>query len=142
MLVAALFGSFSVTELLIVLGAAGFLIERVIDARGWSRSSKTLRQENLDLIRHNDELEAKIQRMTLKIEEQAAALAELGAKVALLAASDQKAVLVALQGHQMAIVSALANHEGRNAARSESFMKVLGEISQTLKTAMIDARTR
>ena len=83
----------SVTEIAVILAALAYLADRVMDARGWSRSSKTLRRENEDLVRRNEELEKDVVRLNAKV-------ASLEAAVDDLRRTDQKAVLEALQAHE------------------------------------------
>lgn len=89
----------NLTTVIIIAGILGYLIERVIDAKGWSRSSRTLRRENEDLVRRNVELEATVARHEHTIAQQGEQLAVLEARVHELGARDQQAVLHALELH-------------------------------------------
>lgn len=62
MIAAATFMGASISEVMMILAIAGFALERFADARGWSRSSKSLRRENEDLARRNSELEDTVKR--------------------------------------------------------------------------------
>jgi predicted RNase H-like nuclease (RuvC/YqgF family) len=82
------------TDVLIMVGILGYLIDRFADARGWSRTSKTLRRENEDLVRRNAELEEAVKRLDGE-------LTRLKAQVEDLKRRDQTAVLVALKEHEL-----------------------------------------
>lgn len=84
----------SVTDIVLLLGMVGVVLDRVADARGWSRSSKNLRRENTDLLRRNGELESTVVRHEAEI-------ASLTSQVELLKARDQVAVLAALERHEV-----------------------------------------
>ncbi len=84
------------TTVVIIAGILGYLIDRFVDARGWSRSSRTLRRENEDLVRRNVELEATLARHEIKLAAQTAQIGVLESKISELQARDQSAVLHAL----------------------------------------------
>ena len=86
-------GQIGLTDVILLLGILGILLDRVADARGWSRSSKTLRRENQDLLRRNGELEATVARHESEI-------GRLGAQIDLLKERDQTAVLKQLELHE------------------------------------------
>lgn len=90
----------TVETLLIAVGVAAVVADRVLDAFGLSRSSKALRRENEDLGRYNAELERTVERLEQKVTEQAADIAMLRGKVDELALRDQAAVLNALRVHE------------------------------------------
>lgn len=95
----------SFTDVLIIAGLLGYLLDRLADSRGWSRSSKTLRLENEDLVRRNSELEQTVSRHESLI-------ASLQQQVSDLKRSDQAAVLVALKDHEVgAVERAKKTHE-------------------------------
>jgi uncharacterized protein YlxW (UPF0749 family) len=108
--------SFTITDLIILAGVAGYLVDRTVDARGWSRSSKTLRRENEDLVRRNGELEANVTRLEVKV-------ATLETQVADLQQRDQAAVLRALE-----------IHESQANIRHEKTLGVLSDIRDALIT--------
>lgn len=112
----------SFTVVVLVLGVIALLIDRVADARGWSRSSKNLRVENLDLLRRNQELEVTVARHEGTIASQGAKIDELAARVALLSERDQAAVLAQLKVH-----------ETKAEARTDKTISLLTDIRDTLK---------
>lgn len=113
--VAALVNGLSVTDIVLLLGFLAVILDRVADSRGWSRSSKTLRRENEDLVRRNGELEQTVARHEDKIR-------VLEAKVVELEKRDQTAVLRALETHEM-----------RADTRHARTLEVLTDIRDTLK---------
>jgi len=113
--VAALVNGLSVTDIVLLLGFLAVILDRVADSRGWSRSSKTLRRENEDLVRRNGELEQTVARHEDKIR-------VLEAKVVELEKRDQTAVLRALE-----------THEVRADTRHARTLEVLTDIRDTLK---------
>lgn len=100
----------NLTNVLIVAGILGYLIDRLADARGWSRSSKTLRRENEDLVRRNTELEQTVHRLEQKVE-------ILERQVDELRRTDQAAVLRSIEQHE---VAATGRHERTLAAASQT----------------------
>jgi alanyl-tRNA synthetase len=90
----------NLTDLLILVGIVGYGIDRIADQRGWSRSSRILRQENGDLLRINSELNDTVSRNAEKITQMQTELIELKAEVTTLKARDQAAVLKALEHHE------------------------------------------
>ena len=66
--VAALVNGLSVTDIVLLLGFLAVILDRIADGRGWSRSAKTLRRENEDLVRRNQELEQTVARHEDKIQ--------------------------------------------------------------------------
>ena len=113
--VAALVNGLSVTDIVLLLGFLAVILDRIADGRGWSRSSKTLRRENEDLVRRNGELEQTVARHEDKIR-------VLEAKVVELEKRDQTAVLRALE-----------THEVRADTRHARTLEVLTDIRDTLK---------
>lgn len=113
--IAALVDGLTLTDIVLILGFAAVILDRVADSRGWSRSSKTLRRENEDLVRRNTELEQTIARHEDKIR-------VLEAKVVELEKRDQTAVLRALE-----------THEVRADTRHARTLEVLTDIRDTLK---------
>jgi alanyl-tRNA synthetase len=107
----------NLTDILILVGILGYAIDRIADQRGWSRSSKMLRQENSDLLRVNDELNQATNRNLEKIEVLQAEVVELKAEVGQLKSRDQAAVLKALE-----------HHEER---ANERFVTMSGELKQS-----------
>lgn len=114
-MIVAVIEGVSLTDLLLILGLAGIALDRLSDTRGWSRSSKTLRRENEDLVRRNGELEQTVARHE-------AELARLKAQVADLERTNQAAVLTEIRKHEV------------NAAdRHTRSLEVLTDIRDTLK---------
>ena len=108
---------------LILLGAVGvYVVDRTVDALGWSRSSQTLRTENQDLVRRNEELEQKVGRMDISLAEQTAQLRVMEVRVEELKGRDQ-----------LAVIQRLDNHELYAAERHGSLLGVLQDIATTLK---------
>jgi uncharacterized protein YlxW (UPF0749 family) len=108
--------SWSLTDVVILLGFAAVILDRVADARGWSRSSKVLRRENEDLVRINAELDKTVTELQAKV-------VVLEAKVSELQVRDQAAVLAALE-----------RHETNANARHLNYLDVLTDIRDNLKT--------
>ena len=88
------------TDIIIVGGILSWLVYSFVDARGLSRSSKTLRRENEDLVRRNQELETTTARHEATIEQQGRQISQLEIEVAELKRTDQGAVLAALREHE------------------------------------------
>lgn len=107
----------SLAEIAVAVAVAGLAIEKLLDHIGWSRSSKTLRRENEDLVRRNTELEplvGKVQHLESQVEALTNQVGELQKR-------DQAAVLAAIETHE------------RNAgARAEAVLGKLGEIRDAL----------
>lgn len=87
-------------DVAIIAGIAAYLADRTVDALGWSRSSRTLRRENEDLVRRNVELEQTTQRHEVTIATQGSQIELLTEKVRELEKRDQAAVLSALERHE------------------------------------------
>lgn len=121
----------SLAELAIVLAFIGVVAERIVDSKGWARSSKTLRRENEDLVRRNRGLEETVARHEQTILEQAGKIAALDAKVVELEKRDQAAVLEAIERHE---ASAAVRHT-ESAARHMESLAVFHEIRDHLKGA-------
>lgn len=92
--------SVSFADLAIVLAVLAYAIDRALDALGWSRSSRTLRRENIDLTRRNAELDETVTRLDGELDAARKALAALDEKVRDLEKRDQTAVLSALAEHK------------------------------------------
>lgn len=127
----ALVDGLSLTDVLLILGVAAVLLDRLAEGRGWSKSSKRLREENADLVRYNDELEGKVARLEQHDREKDKQIAVLEKQVAELQSRDQAAVLAAIETHE-------ANAERRgveNHARHTEAMEVWTSIATHLKGA-------
>lgn len=84
----------SLFDAALVAALGVYLVDRALELTGKSRSAKTLRSENDDLVRRNGELEGTVQRLEAKIVALEARVDEL-AKV-----PDQTTVLDALVAHE------------------------------------------
>jgi predicted nucleic acid-binding Zn-ribbon protein len=117
------------TELALVLVALAYVTERSLDALGWSRSSRTLRRENEDLVRRNGELEGTVHRLDEEIARLKAELDVLTPQVAELQKRDQAAVL-----------AAISEHERTAGLRHEKTYGVLTEIRDALRQSTKEER--
>lgn len=100
MLFTSLTQSPSLTGVVLILGVVALVVDRVADARGWSRSSKQLRRENVDLVRRNRELDDTVTRHEATITAQGVEITTLMTRVAVLSERDQAAVLEQLKTHE------------------------------------------
>lgn len=107
MTVAALPFDLSVADVVVVGGVLGFAIERVVDALGFSRSAKTLRRENEDVVRRNGELEETVTRLEAQIDALSLTIDELRTKVTDLEQHSQEAVLKRLEELETKTLSVL-----------------------------------
>lgn len=106
------FHGLSLTDMVVLAGFLALGLREIADFRGWSRSSRTLRVENTDLLRRNAELEGTVSRHEAQI-------ADLDGQVKDLRSRDQAAVLTELKRHE-------DGAEGRND-------KVIGVLDQILE---------
>jgi hypothetical protein len=111
--------TFGVTDIILIVGFMAILVDRILDANGWSRSSKVLRVENTDLVRRNKELEETVARHEKEI-------AALSGQVELLRQRDQTAVLDALERHEL-------NAERRADRTSSLLVEIRDVLSQSTK---------
>lgn len=86
----------SFTDVAILVAGAAYAVDRGLDALGWSRSSRTLRRENVDLTRRNAALDETVARLSDELGSAQRALTALEDKVRELEKRDQAAVLAAL----------------------------------------------
>jgi uncharacterized protein YlxW (UPF0749 family) len=84
----------SIVEITIAFAAAAYVLERALDIVGWSRSSKTLRVENEDLVRRNKELEVEVKELRREVDDLSRKVTDLGTR-------DQASVLAALAAHEL-----------------------------------------
>jgi uncharacterized coiled-coil protein SlyX len=84
---------FDLTDVALILAAVGYVINRIAEARGWTRSSQVIRRENEDLGRRNADLEHTMERQTGQIEELTLKVGVLEAEMSELRKRDQTAVL-------------------------------------------------
>ena len=87
-------------ELAILLAALAYVIERIMDARGWSRSSRLLRQENEDLLRRTLEQDSEIADLLQEVAVLKTHVNQLKGEVSELSKRDQKAVIEMLGRHE------------------------------------------
>lgn len=95
------------------LAAIAYVVDRVMDARGWSRSSKNLRRENEDLVRRNTELEETVERHESEI-------ARMRAQIGELEKTNLASAIAEIRGHE---TSALLRHK-ENALRGEQQLAI------------------
>lgn len=122
MITVTFFGQFGVAEIALTLGALAYVTHLVLDTLGISRTSKTLRVENEDLVRRNKELEEIVRRFGDKSAAQDGEIAVLVERVGELSARDQAAVL-----------TLLSEHENAAGIRHERMLGVLTEIRDVLR---------
>ena len=115
-------GNVDTTDVILFAAVAAYVVERFVDGNGWSRTSRTLRSENIDLVRRNGELERKVERLEARDVEKAAQIVSLERHVAELKERDQLAVIQRLDSHEM-----------HAAERHSALFGVLQDISLTLK---------
>lgn len=111
-------------QIAIAFAALAYIVERALDALGWSRSSRTLRQENEDLIRRNQELDREVLRLKAELSRHGGELTALRTQVADLSKHDQAAVLHSIDVHERAA-----------GVRHERTLVVLTEIRDAMKAA-------
>lgn len=129
------FRGLALTDILILGALLGYILDKLIDKMGWSKSGKVLREENVDLLRRNTELESTVERHEITIEKQDTQLSMLEERVRELEVRDQKAVLEALRDHE---VSAEARYEKTKVGderRHDEHLDVLRSIASTLQHA-------
>lgn len=123
--------SLSFTDIALILAAVAYLADRVMESRGWNRSSKMLRRENEDLTRRNEGLEMAVARLEEQVAAQAAKVHLLKETVRDLQARDQKAVLSNLE---MVAAVASERHESYVAYQVQT-VNLLVEIRDRLAPA-------
>lgn len=93
-------GDLDLTNLLLILGITGVVTKTIMEQKGWTRSSKLLREENRDLIERNTTLERTLERERNEFQstrmEQNGRIVVLESKVHELELRDQEAVLTKL----------------------------------------------
>lgn len=115
-------GHIEVTDLVLIVAVGVYLVDRAVDALGWSRTSRTLRSENTDLVRRNNELEEKVARMDAQLADQAVQIKAMEVRIVELQARDQAAV-----------IQRLDNHETQANQRHEATIMVLDRIAEVLQ---------
>lgn len=93
-------GELDLATVAIGFAALAYVVQVLLDSLGWSRTSRTLRVENEDLVRRNAELEDEVRRLEQSIGELKGRLDDLTKEVHDLRARDQEAVLKALFDHE------------------------------------------
>ena len=111
------------------LAALAYVVDRIMDSRGWSRSSKNLRRENEDLNRRNKELEETVERHESEIGRMRLQIGELEK-------TNLASAIAEIRGHE---TSAIVRHN-ENALRGEQqlaigqqTLELLAQIRDTLK---------
>jgi chromosome segregation ATPase len=94
-------GDFGLVEIGLLFAAAAYVTQIALDALGFSRSSKLLRQENEDLVRRNLELDQKVGALKSEVAKLDSELSALRAQVGEMSKRDQAAVLAALEQHEV-----------------------------------------
>lgn len=93
-------GDVDLTNVLLILGIAGVVTKTVMEQKGWTRSSKLLRDENRDLVERNTTLERTLARerseWDASKQELNGRIVVLESKVHELELRDQAAVLIKL----------------------------------------------
>lgn len=113
-----------IVEIAILFAAIGYVVQLVLDALGVSRSSRTLRSENEDLVRRNKELDDAVLRLKSELSRLESELAGLRTQVSDLSQRDQGAVLRVIE-----------DHERTAGIRHERMVGVLTEIRDAVKSA-------
>lgn len=125
--------SLSVTDLILLAGFLAVVIDRLADAKGWSKSSRRLREENLDLARINDEIQRKAIDLSGKMGSAEEHIAELRAEIDILKSRDQVAVLEALERHEEQAAKRYERTAELLVGTNERTAGLLGEIRDALK---------
>lgn len=120
------------TQIVVAAGVVAYMFDRVATARGWTPTSKALRQENVDLLRRNTELEDTVLRHERTIAEQSSTLALLKEQVAELQVRDQKAVLAQLELHERNANDRYERVKAGDQFRHEEHVALLQGIQTTL----------
>jgi hypothetical protein len=94
-------GHVETAEIILGFAIVAYLVDRFVDSKGWSRTSRTLRSENVDLVRRNDELEKKVERLEINDAAKAAQIIALERHVTELKERDQLAVIQRLDSHEV-----------------------------------------
>ena len=124
MMIVAFIEHVTFTDALILLGIVGITVKTVMEGKGWTRSSKLLRDENQDLISRNNTLE---QDRSDRIAQEVllnARIETLEAKVRDLESRDQAAVLAALRAHEVGAEK-----------RADETHRLLGVIAENLSSS-------
>lgn len=121
------------TDIVILVGVLGYLVDRVFDARGWSRSSKTLRRENEDLVRRNNELEETVGRHEKTINDQRIRLDQLEIKIRDLEKHDLASVMRAVDQHEVAAERRMIAAQAEAASRHQEHVRILTDIRDSLR---------
>jgi uncharacterized protein YlxW (UPF0749 family) len=123
-LIAGFVTQVGIVEIAILFAAIGYVVQLVLDALGVSRSSRTLRSENEDLVRRNKELDDAVLRLKSELSRLESELAGLRTQVSDLSQRDQGAVLRVIE-----------DHERTAGIRHERMVGVLTEIRDAVKSA-------
>lgn len=119
----------------LAFAAIAWTVRETLDTLGKSPRSRTLREENIDLIRRNEELEERVRRQDERIEAQSAKvrdqddkIRELNSRIRELEQRDQKAVLESLA----ALGERQDGHHSREMERHHATLAVLKDIHNLL----------
>jgi TolA-binding protein len=124
----------TVTDLILLVGFMAVVVDRVADARGWSKSSKRLREENLDLARINAEVAARAKDLAAKVRAAETNITELRAEMDILKMRDQEAVLLALANHEVMAEKRHNKTAELLVGTTERTAGLLGEIRDAIRT--------
>jgi outer membrane murein-binding lipoprotein Lpp len=104
-MIGTLIDNLSLTDALLLIGLVGITVKTLMEGKGWTRSSKLLREENADLIARNHTLEEdRNDRIATEITLNSR-IDALEAKVRDLESRDQAAVLQALRDHELGAIN-------------------------------------
>lgn len=101
----------------VAFGAVAYGVRETLDLVGRSPSSKRLREENVDLIRRNEELTGTVERLEQRVDELRGEVDELR------------------KTNQVAVLRAIEQHERNAGDRNEKTLAMLERIATTLEAA-------
>ncbi len=101
----------------VAFGAVAYGVRETLDLVGRSPSSKRLREENVDLIRRNEELTGTVTRLEQRVDELRSEVDELR------------------KTNQVAVLRAIEQHERNAGDRNEKTLAMLERIATTLEAA-------
>lgn len=120
----------SLSTIALVCAIIAWTLKTIAEERGWLRSTRSLRMENTDLVRINDELRDTVRRHTEKIEAQNEQIITMRAQIQELEKRDQASVILAID---LAKKEAVERHNALIDNQIES-TKVLRDIHETLRS--------
>lgn len=122
----------SVAEAVLLAGVLGVVLREAADRLGWTRSSRLLRKENEDLVRVNDQLEARLKTHEDTILRQGETIKVLEGRVEELSKRDQEAVLRQLQDHEQAAERRHRERREEDAQHHSEFLEIMGGVRELL----------